>query len=66
MSDKNDFDFEDDFLSDDNEPFDFEEEEGFSSGLGDEFESDMPEIEEEPESGGEILRKPWQALSSVW
>src|SRR4051795_55720 len=52
MSDKNDFDFEDDFLSDDNEPFDFEEEEGFSSGLGDEFGSDMPEIEEEPETGG--------------
>ena len=52
MSDKNDFDFEDDFLSDDNEPFDFEEEEGFSSGLGDEFGSDMPEIEEEPEERG--------------
>ncbi len=48
MSDSNDFDFEDDFLSDDNEPFDFDEEEGFPSGIGDEFESDMPEIEEEP------------------
>lgn len=48
MSDRNDFDFEDDFLSDDNEPFDFDEEEGFPSGIGDEFESDMPEIEEEP------------------
>jgi hypothetical protein len=48
----NDFDFEDDFLNDDNEPFDFDEEEGFPSGLGDEFESDMPTMEEEPESGG--------------
>ncbi len=53
MSDRNDFDFEDDFLNDDNEPFDFDEEEGFpSSNLGDEFESDMPEIEEEPEERG--------------
>lgn len=52
MSDKNDFDFDDDFLNDDNEPFDFDEEEGFPSGLGDEFESDMPEIEEEPEERG--------------
>ncbi len=47
MSDKNDFDFEDDFLNDDNEPFDFDDEEGFPSGLGDELDSDMPEIEEE-------------------
>ena len=52
MSDKNDFDFDDDFLNDDNEPFDFDEEEGFPSGLGDEFESDMPEIDEEPEERG--------------
>src|SRR5664279_2178766 len=52
MSDKNDFDFEDDFLSDDNEPFDFDEEEGFPSGLGDELGSDMPEMEEEPEGSG--------------
>ncbi len=52
MSDRNDFDFEDDFLSDDNEPFDFDEEEGFPSGLGDEFESDMPEIEEEIDERG--------------
>lgn len=52
MKDGNDFDFEDDFLSDENEPFDFDEEEGFPSGLGDEFESDMPVIEEEPEERG--------------
>jgi hypothetical protein len=52
MSDKNDFDFDDDFLNDDNEPFDFDEEEGFPSGLGDELGSDMPEIEEEPEERG--------------
>ncbi len=52
MSDRNDFDFEDDFLSDDNEPFDFDEEEGFPSGLGDEFETDMPEIEEEGDERG--------------
>lgn len=48
----NDFDFDDDFLNDDNEPFDFDEEEGFPSGLGDEFGSDMPTMEEEPESTG--------------
>lgn len=52
MKDGNDFDFEDDFLSDDNEPFDFDEEEGFPSGLGDELEGDMPVIEEEPEERG--------------
>ncbi len=52
MSDRNDFDFEDDFLSDDNEPFDFDDEEGFPSGLGDEFETDMPEIEEEGDERG--------------
>ncbi len=52
MSDRNDFDFEDDFLSDDSEPFDFDDEEGFPSGLGDEFESDMPEIEEEGDEHG--------------
>ena len=52
MSDRNDFDFEDDFLSDDNEPFNFDDEEGFPSGLGDEFESDMPVIDEEVEERG--------------
>lgn len=52
MKDGNDFDFEDDFLDDDNEPFDFDEDEGFPSGLGDEFESDMPVIEEEQEERG--------------
>ncbi len=52
MSDRNDFDFEDDFLSDDNEPFDFDDDEGFPSGLGDEFDTDMPEIEEEGEERG--------------
>ncbi|MEP7290751.1 MAG: hypothetical protein ABI835_03160, partial [Chloroflexota bacterium] len=52
MKDGNDFDFEDDFLNDENEPFDFDEEEGFPSGLGDEFEGDMPVIEEEPEERG--------------
>src|SRR5215207_5841030 len=52
MKDGNDFDFEDDFLNDDDEPFDFDEEEGFPSGLGDELESDMPVIEEEPEERG--------------
>ena len=52
MKDGNDFDFEDDFLDDDNEPFDFDEDEGFPSALGDEFESDMPVIEEEAEERG--------------
>lgn len=52
MKDGNNFDFDDDFLNDENEPFDFDEEEGFPSGLGDEFDSDMPVIEEEPEERG--------------
>ncbi len=52
MKDRNDFDFEDDFLDDDNEPFNFDDDEGFPSGLGDELEGDMPVIEEEPEERG--------------
>lgn len=52
MKDGNNFDFDDDFLNDENEPFDFDEEEGFPSGLGDEFDSDMPVMEEEQEERG--------------
>jgi cytoskeletal protein RodZ len=49
---RNDFDFDDDFFEDDDQ-FEFGgDEEELTSGLGDEFDEDMPFIEEEPEERG--------------
>lgn len=52
MSDKNDFDFDDDFFKDDNDEFDFGPDEEFPSGLDNNIDEDMPVIEEEPEERG--------------
>jgi hypothetical protein len=51
MSNRNDFDFDDDFFQDDDQ-FEFGGDEELPAGLGDEFDEDMPFIEEEGDGGG--------------
>ncbi|MBK8024567.1 MAG: hypothetical protein IPK19_24845 [Chloroflexi bacterium] len=47
------FDDSDDFFNDDSDPFgDFDDDSGVTGGLGDTIVEDMPDLEEEPDSGG--------------
>ncbi len=53
MSENNEFDFDNLFDDQDEDVgFDIDDDEGMPSGLGDEMDSDMPEIEDEPDSPG--------------